>query len=565
MSASIRVPRALFAKDLRLAGGILVAALVTLATIALLEFGWPLVAPAAMRSIRFADAVMFVCTLAFTVVPTLVAVSLCISDSYRGGELLTATLPVPTGARWRSKLLVAALAYVLFAALASLSWIATPPPFGGVPDVQFARWLFAISALGVIWGFGAVGFTRYVTGAYLLAVLLPLFAFGALLFVWIGLRAPCRSLLWSVLGFDPTLSPSMTVLDDGGEFMIRRFMRLAELPMTISIIVSLTVAGLWTAWRARAFIDGRHTASRRSWRGIAALAVLLALLGVASAVVTTVAAQYRIGFDMAANRNLQIGYQRGMAMSPEQLVLASVEVHRDWPCEDLLRGQPFAWSDRFVAVYDAMRGEEAVWQPHTRFADPDWLVRHGMTIALRTRLLTQPDRASLLDAIERAATDPAGLHFTQRLDLAMLADEFSSDAALIVMATDALVAQRDACEVLAAMEALAVRGGVMHGFARATCECRVRAYERLRSIRGEMPTGPGGTRWAGRLQAESVDQAMSVLAAPMAFLREPLDAALARDDRSRGPTQFPERRANMLECLDCDISTLIDAEGVRQK
>ena len=409
-----------------------------------------------------------------------------------------------------------------------------------------------------------MGFTRDAGRASILAPLLPLLSIGVLLLAWIGLGAPCRTLLWSALGFDPTVSTSMTVRDDGGELAIDRLAVLALRPLSNLLFVSLLIAGFWTAWRARGFIVGRRSASRSPGRGIAGLALLVALLGIASTAVATVAAQFRMGFDMPANRNLQTGYARAMAMPPEKLARASVEFSANGDCVDQLWGRPFAWSDRFVAKGGVLRTDEVSWQSSTQFAEPDWHVRHGMMVAFRTRLLLPPDRNELLAAIERLATDDTGLNFTQRLDLAMLADEFTFDVPLVLIATRALAEQRDACEVLAAIEALAVRGGVMRGFSLATCECRVRAYERLRSIRGEVSQGTAGTRWAGRLEEESVDRALAVLREPMSFLRAPLDERLALETRSAGNV-FAERRQRLLECLDCDISTLIDAEGLRKE
>jgi len=555
---------ALFMKDIRLAGGIVAAALVVLASVTLLEMTLPSLFPEAMRRFRLDGVSSAVCTVAFLLTPALVAVALSIGDIRRRGEQLAAMLPLTVGARWRSKLLVSAMAYALFAVLAGLSWLTHSSIALGVPEQEAAIWLFAISALGVIWGFGTVGFARDAGTASLLALLLPLLAFGALLLVWMGLRAPCRTLLWSALGFDPTLSTSITFRDDGGHFAIDRLTLLAQRPLSNSIFVSLAIAGLWTAWRARGFIVGRQSASRSPGRGIAGLALLVALLGIASTAVATVAAQFRMGFDMPANRNLQTGYARAMAMSPEEIARASVELPANRDCVDQMWGRPFVWSDRFVAKGGVLRTDEVSWQTGTQFAEPDWHVRHGMMVAFRTRLLLPPDRNELLAAIERLATDDTGLNFTQRLDLAMLADEFMFDIPLVLIATRALAEQRDACEVLAAMEALAVRGGIMRGFSLATCECRVRAYERLRLIRGEVSQGTAGTRWAGRIEEESVDRALAVLREPMSFLRAPLDERLALETRSAGNV-FAQRRQRMLECLDCDISTLIDGEGRRRE
>lgn len=553
---------ALFMKDIRLAGGIVAAALVVLASVTLLERMLPVLFPEAMRRLRLDGVSSAACTVAFLLMPALVAVALSFGDNRRRGELLTAMLPLTVGARWRSKLLVLAMAYALFAVLAGLSWSTHSAIALGVPES--APWLSAISALGVVWGFGAVGFTRDAGRASILAPLLPLLSIGVLLLAWMGLGAPCRTLLWSALGFDPTVSTSMTLRDDGGQLAIDRLAVLALRPLSNLLFVSLLIAGFWTAWRARGFIVGRQSASRSPGRGIAGLALLVALLGIASTAVATVAAQFRMGFDMLANRNLQTGYARAMAMPPEKIARASVEFSANLDCVDQLWGRPFAWSDRFVAKGGVLRADEVSWQSSTQFAEPDWHVRHGMMVAFRTRLLLPPDRNELLAAIERLATDDTGLNFTQRLDLAMLADEFTFDVPLVLIATRALAEQRDACEVLAAMEALAVRGGVMRGFSLATCECRVRAYERLRSIRGEVSQGTAGTRWAGRLEEESVDRALAVLREPMSFLRAPLDERLALETRSAGNV-FAQRRQRLLECLDCDISTLIDAEGLRKE
>lgn len=183
-----------------------------------------------------------------------------------------------------------------------------------------------------------------------------------------------------------------------------------------------------------------------------------------------------------------------------------------------------------------------------------------MTIALHTRLRPESDRGEMLAAIERVTLVSDALSFTQRLDLAMVADEFGADKPLVALASRAIAEQRDPCTVLRAMEALAVRGGEMSGFPKAPCECRVRAYLRLRAVRDELT--------AGAVEIDAVDRAIAVLAAPMSFVRGLLDAALARED-DKALAQFrPEllrRREALIECLDCDISTLIDAEGRRRE
>lgn len=557
---------ALHTKDLRLAGGIVVPAIAILAVVALLEFGLPSLLASTPEKLRLNGAWLMSCTIALVTVPALVAVALGLGDAHRGGELLMATLPVAAGARWRSKLRVIALVYAGFVAILLPSWMPAPAVVHAL-SLPKLSWIAAVSVLGVVWGFGAVGFVRATTSAYLLALILPVLALGALLVIWTGFGGICRSLLWTAIEFDPTLSADMTVRNIDGRFAADRLQYLAQGPLAISLFVSMLLSGLWAAWRARAVVEGRHRASRHPWRGIAGLAVLVAVLGVASTVVTTLAAQSRVGFDVAWNRLLKAGFSRAMAMSPEQLTRASVEVCRNWPCEDQLWTHSFVWSDRHVAPGGFLRTSEIFWQPYSGFADPDWHARQGMTIALRTRLLTETDRAAMFAAIQRAAADAATLNFSQRLDLAVLADEFGSETALVALAARALIDQRDGCEVLRAMEALALRGGEARGYSIAPCECRVRAYERLRRVRGEMQTGAAGAPWAGALELDSVDRALAVLGAPMSFLREPLDEALARcmarsvNERGR----FPEYRRNMLECLDCDISTLIDAEGRRRE
>ncbi len=567
------ITQTLLIKDLRLARVVVGPALGVLSSIALLVCGLPLVAPSLARLMGLPtgrDGSWFLVPLnvfAFCLVPAWTAVALSFGELSRKGEVLTATLPLEGATKWRSKFLVALLVYAVFAliAFATLEMVGAAMPL--VAGVE-RGWVVAVALIGLCWGFGAAGFTRGIASGFGLAPALPFLAFLCLLVVANVVTPIFRDLIWASIGFDARFFPSDTRFDIDEVSNKANFWRHVESPLLLSILSSLFLCGVWSAWHARGWIAGQHAAARTPARGLLKLAVLVVLLGVFSSAIAAVTAQTRLGWNQSANQAIMRGFESVMAMDPDKLADESTkEVGLSgWSCNQILVAQRFAWSHLYVAPGGI--ADEVIDLPTSRFRGPHWDEQQGKAVALRVRMADPNERAALLAAFERIAADSTGHELGQRLAAAFKVESRGVEVSLVSLAAHAIADHHDACDVLFSMEVLAIRHGTMQGFPHGACECRVRAVNRLRGVRAMLASGaPDAAAWEGRLDVLTVDRALAVLSAPMTFVRDAESAALAAIPLSPSDpahrAQLERRHAELFACLECDITTLIDESGMR--